>query len=767
MRLCMLGLKWLMLRYYPLLNFNVSMHLKSFLGACALILSTTGASLAQPIPVEIVETPSGFVLHRDGQPYVVHGAGMMVDDLDRFVARGGNSIRTWTTRSDEFDIDGLLDRAHELGVTVALTLPMVPERHGFDYNDEVAVQKQLDELTQDVLRHKDHPALLVWIIGNELNHSYGNPRVWDAVNDVAEMIAKVDPNHPSTTALAGVYGEVIDEINARAPALDFLSFQVYGTLFGLKDKLAQLAFDRPFMVTEWGTIGWWEMETTHWGAPVELTSSEKAQVFLKGHEEVLSQLQSQLIGDYAFFWGQKQERTPTWFGLVTAEGELTEAVDVMTYKWTGQWPISQAPRVEAFTLAEKTARQSPIVLAGQTYPAEIKIQAEEGEGLSYHWSVLPESTAQAVGGDYEAPIAPVAGAIVQSTGASATIKLTERGAYRLFVRVTDSSGQAAHANIPFFVEDGFVQSSEALLQGEVMAVAYSGFRAGQHPDRGEGAVNPSREEILEDLNLLVEHGFRLIRVYDAGENTQTILELIRAHGLPLEVLLGMWISAEISNHEGCPWLEAPIPDEQLALNRQENEREVQRGIELANAFNDIVVAVNVGNEALVDWTDHMVELDRMIELVTTVKEAIAQPVTVAENYEWWIQKGAPLAAVVDFIGVHTYPVWEGRSIEEGLSYTIENLMAVRRAIPEVPMAVLEAGWATTASEFGERANEAAQRRYFDELAQWGNLANVTMFFFSAFDEPWKGDPADPVGAEKHWGVFFEDRTPKKVLQQFQ
>ncbi|HSN70635.1 MAG TPA: hypothetical protein VLT59_03965 [Steroidobacteraceae bacterium] len=40
------------------------------------------------------------------------------------------------------------------------------------------------------------------------------------------------------------------------------------------------------------------------------------------------------------------------------------------------------------------------------------------------------------------------------------------------------------------------QSPDALLAGEVMAVAYSGYREGQHPDRGDGAINPSRAEML-------------------------------------------------------------------------------------------------------------------------------------------------------------------------------------------------------------------------------------------------------------------------------
>jgi exo-beta-1,3-glucanase (GH17 family) len=302
-----------------------------------------------------------------------------------------------------------------------------------------------------------------------------------------------------------------------------------------------------------------------------------------------------------------------------------------------------------------------------------------------------------------------------------------------------------------------------LLAGEVMALAYSGFREGQHPDRGQGAVNPSRPEILEDLQILVAHGFRLIRLYDAGENAVTTLELIREHELPLKVLQGIWLSAELSNHEGCPWLDEPIPDEILAANVIGNQAEIRRAIALAREFPEIIVAVNVGNEMLVDWNDHMVSLENVIGYVREVKAGIEQPVTVAENYEWWIRDGAPLAAEVDFLGVHSYPVWEGKTIDEGLSYTIENLAGVASALPGRPIAILEAGWATTAEEFDERAGELEQARYYEELAEWARAADMTVFFFSAFDEPWKGDPARPLGAEKHWGLFRVDRTPKHLL----
>jgi exo-beta-1,3-glucanase (GH17 family) len=309
------------------------------------------------------------------------------------------------------------------------------------------------------------------------------------------------------------------------------------------------------------------------------------------------------------------------------------------------------------------------------------------------------------------------------------------------------------------------QRPEALLADTARAIAYSGFRSGQHPDRGDGAKLPSREEILEDLRILTRDGnFGLIRLYDSQTNSRMVLEVIDEHEIPLKVMLGAWLKAEVSNHEGCPWITEPIPAAQLKANAAENREEVRRAIDLARRFPEIVVAVNVGNEALVSWNDHMVSLASMMGYLRQVKEAIDQPVTTADNYVVWVEQGKTLSEVVDFAGVHTYPLWEGRTIEQSMKYTLSDLRAVRKANPKLPIVIAEAGWATTASEFGDRAGVAQQVRYFGELMAWAEEKNVTTFFFEAFDEDSKGD-ADPNGAEKHWGIFYIDRTPKPVMYE--
>ena len=310
------------------------------------------------------------------------------------------------------------------------------------------------------------------------------------------------------------------------------------------------------------------------------------------------------------------------------------------------------------------------------------------------------------------------------------------------------------------------QSKSDLLYNQSKAICYSGYRSGQHPDRGDGAINPGYDEVLEDLTILAHNSnFNLIRVYDSGKNSEMVLQVIKENGLNIKVMLGIWLRAELSTHKTCEWLTEPIPDEILQMNKGLNSKEINKGIELANKYKDIIVAVNVGNEALVDWNDHKVSQDTMISYVEKVKKSIEQPVSVAENYKWWADHGKKLAEVVDFISIHTYPLWERKDIDEGMAFTIENVLEVQNAFPDAQLVISEAGWATIASEFGNRASQEKQKQYYEELMNWASDMNITTFFFEAFDEDWKGDPNNMMGAEKHWGLFTVDRKPKKVMEK--
>jgi exo-beta-1,3-glucanase (GH17 family) len=338
------------------------------------------------------------------------------------------------------------------------------------------------------------------------------------------------------------------------------------------------------------------------------------------------------------------------------------------------------------------------------------------------------------------------------------LKISIVALFAAFCLVRD--GRAGDTNRPVTLR----QSKSALLAGLDKGICYSGFRHDQHPDRGDGAVNPTKKEILEDLRILSRNGnFKMIRLYDCRTNSEVTLQLIREKNIPLKVLLGAWLSAEVNN-PGCPWLK-PLPANVLVANKKLNAEEVQNAIRLANQYRDIVVAVAVGNEPLVSWNDHMVPVESVIRYVRQAKRAVPQPVTVCDNYDWWSHHGTALARELDFISVHTYPQWENKDIDEAMPYTIANLQAVRNAIPDARMVITEAGWATVAREFGTRASEEKQKKYYHDLFAWAGKMNITAFFFEAFDEDWKGDENDPLGAEKHWGLFTVDRKAKLAMQK--
>ena len=404
------------------------------------------------IKVEIVAAEGGYQLLRGGQPYVVKGAGIDNRNLQSLVDHGANSLRTWSVDDGAQPAEQLLDRASSLGLTVSLGLEFSSERHGFNYDDAVDVATQFEQARARVLKYRDHPALLVWIIGNELNFNSENPKVYDALNDVVKMIHALDPNHPTTTALSYFDTKALNLIGARAPDLDFVSFQLYAGLLNLPVDIAKTGYRKPYFVTEWGSVGHWEVAKTSWGAPIENTSSEKASNYLKSYQEVLQPHADQAIGNYVFLWGQKQEKTPTWYGMYLNSGEETEAIDVMHYIWNGRWPDNRSPRVSPIRLNGNVAQDNVSLEGGKRYSATLDVTDFDDDPITYRWVLRAESAAEQVGGDYEELPEVIAGLIEDPTAAEITLLTpTLAGGYRLFVYVYDGQNHAAHANIPFYV----------------------------------------------------------------------------------------------------------------------------------------------------------------------------------------------------------------------------------------------------------------------------------------------------------------------------
>lgn len=292
-------------------------------------------------------------------------------------------------------------------------------------------------------------------------------------------------------------------------------------------------------------------------------------------------------------------------------------------------------------------------------------------------------------------------------------------------------------------------------------ICYSGFREEQRP----GHSYPSYEQVKEDLTLLHGH-WNYLRIFNCDEHAQTVLDVIRNENLDFKVMLGAYIEAEMNNFN-CPWNGGIYSKPKLEENALLNQKNIETLIEYAKQYNDIIFSLSVGNEACVEWTDHYVHKDRVLMYARQVQKNAEQPVTFCENYVPWLHKLENLANALDFISIHTYPVWEYKHIDEAIAYTKENYYSVAEKYPDKPVVITEAGWATQSNGHGinpEYVNEEYQKVYFEKLMEWTETENILAFFFEAFDEPWKGSP-DPLEPEKHWGLYNLDRSPKLAMKQ--
>jgi len=396
---------------------------------------------------EIRLTDEGYRIFLNGESFYVEGAGGGKNYLESLANHGANSLRTWSTDNAQ----EVLDKAHKLNLKVLMGIWVGLERHGFDYNDEDAVKAQLDKIRKDVEALKDHPALMAWSIGNELNLSSKNPKVWDAVNGISKMIHDVDPYHLTTTPLAGIDKKYVNLIAERAPDLDFLSVQLYAGIDVLPELIEKSGYKGGLLVTEWGATGYWEVPKTSWGAPIENNSSVKADLYKSRYEKSIKP-QKQVMGSHVFLWGQKQERTPTWFGMFMPDGNETESVDIMHYIWKGEWPENRSPRLIDFTLEGKRADDNIKLKIHKTYNAQVDVKDPDGDEIIYRWEIMEESQSRKSGGDREEVPETIDGAFSTQSDVTTFKTPSESGAYRLFIYVEDGQQHTAHANIPFFVE---------------------------------------------------------------------------------------------------------------------------------------------------------------------------------------------------------------------------------------------------------------------------------------------------------------------------
>jgi hypothetical protein len=429
----------------------MALRIVCWLLLASLICSASGkAESGQTARWRITKQADSWKLLRDGQPFFVKGAvgGSRFDVLR---ACGGNAVRARPNQRT-------LDAAHQEGLAVMANLPVRGERSGMDWDNADQVTEQKLRVLDVVANLKDHPALMFWSVGNELDHIPGprshHPQIWERLNDLAIAIKQIDPEHPVLTVVGtGRFEQKVQQIAKTCKDMDLLGINCYGDI-GTVTEQARKYWPKPYVITEWGPTGHWQVPKTKWRVPLEQTSSEKAQAIRERYENTILADPSNCLGSFVFYWSEKQETTHTWYGLFR-DGLRTESIDVMQYHWSGAWPKNRAPTIQQLTIDGFSDPRSVYLQAGVTYRAEVKTTDPDSDPLTFTWDIRPEVKIPPgnYAGNKEKRAVPIDGLIRDPAHRQVEFTAPQAaGPYRIFVMIVDGKGHAAYGNIPFFVE---------------------------------------------------------------------------------------------------------------------------------------------------------------------------------------------------------------------------------------------------------------------------------------------------------------------------
>lgn len=321
-------------------------------------------------------------------------------------------------------------------------------------------------------------------------------------------------------------------------------------------------------------------------------------------------------------------------------------------------------------------------------------------------------------------------------------------------------------------------------------------------------IQPTMEQLRDDVLLLHAMGIRFLRTYnvylDEATNLLRVIRELKNEDPDFEmyVMLGAWIDAKNA------WTDKP--DRIRDVDAPRNAREIRRAAQLAQKYPDIVKIIAVGNEAMVHWaTEYYVEPSIILRWVNYLQDMKARGelpeslwITTSDNFASWGGGGEEyhnddlnaLIHAVDFISMHTYPMhdthynplfWGVPEEEEHLSDLEKVHSAMDRALDyavmqfesvidymrslgvEKPVHIGETGWATVSNEYyGEGGANAIDEYksgiYHRLMRDWSDANNVTVFYFEAFDEPWK-DAQNPLGSENHFGLITLQAQAKYAI----
>ncbi|HSA30976.1 MAG TPA: glycoside hydrolase family 2 TIM barrel-domain containing protein [Candidatus Omnitrophota bacterium] len=427
-------------RYFQFKYFVVMMFLAAALTGC----STASHPKAVANSVRIQGVKGDWYLTVNGKRFDIKGAGVgrrqsrdgAVDYLSMAVDLGANTVRTWGTVQGDRQY---LDTAHAYGLYVDAGVWLNPVRKGYhgSYRDKSYCAKVRRRTLKYIKEFKDHPAVILWNIGNETIYwtESETERVAFArfLESLIQDIHAIDPDHPVVYATS--FTTAVPYIKKYVPSLDILGVNVYGGIKSAHEKIID-SLDIPYLITEYGPPGNWDQPKDRFGKPVEPTDESQV-YFYKRYTKEIEMLKGYCLGAFVFHLGETTQVSATWWNINYKQFKKPSfwAVKEMLTGIKSEHPL---PSIRSLVLS-KTVGLRP----GEQFSIMPKL-AREHDGVihfKYFYSTSSDEVGLVEFPNDELPLD------VRTGGAETFINAPEKpGLYRVYVLAHDDHGNASTLN---------------------------------------------------------------------------------------------------------------------------------------------------------------------------------------------------------------------------------------------------------------------------------------------------------------------------------
>jgi F5/8 type C domain/Glycosyl hydrolases family 2, TIM barrel domain len=437
---------------------------------------TTPSAPSGPSVVKVTGNSLGsYGLSVNGAAYQMKGVtfgpanGSAAAYMPDLQSMGVNTIRTWGTDSTT---ETLLDAAAPYGIKVI---------NGFwlsqteDYvNDTSYKSSTLASIVALVNQYKNNPAVLMWDVGNEVLLNL--PNVYSGseltaeenayvqyVDQIAQAIHQADPNHPVTSTDAWRPG-IFQFYQANAPDLDLISVNDYGDVCNLKADWSSDGFTKPYIVTESGPAGEWEVPNDANGVPVQETDQQNAAGYASAWGCITGNPGISL-GGTLFNYGTENDFGGVWYNLNTGGWDRL-SYDEVTKLFTGTEPANTAPVISSMTVSQDSA-----VPAGGQFTVSAGVSDPDGDPLSYNLMLSSKYVDGSTGLQYAA--------FTQTgTGTFSVTAPTTIGVWKVYLYAYDGHGNVGIQTVSFRVVPPPVSGTDVALGKPTTASSYQSTGTG-------------------------------------------------------------------------------------------------------------------------------------------------------------------------------------------------------------------------------------------------------------------------------------------------